>query len=216
LPALVSAVSLLLDAILLDLDGVLIDSGEATFELYKRLFRKFSLPEPSHGVWFANRGLPAKPMLALLLPEGKKNDAALIGKMNEEMVPVSISLIPEIKLFGGVREFLEAARGISKAVVTNRRLLTTNTILEYNDLDGFFKAVVAGDMVERQKPFPDPLLLALKKLGVKKQGAVYVGDTILDVQAGKAAGIRTVIVHNRLEGAECVSSFKELQALLGI
>jgi phosphoglycolate phosphatase len=51
---------------------------------------------------------------------------------------------------------------------------------------------VSGDQVKRSKPAPDSLLKACKNLGTKPEHCVYIGDAPRDIEAGKAAGMRTV------------------------
>jgi phosphoglycolate phosphatase len=54
--------------------------------------------------------------------------------------------------------------------------------------------VVSGDTTENRKPHPDPVLLALKELGVAPGRAVYVGDAPQDIASGRAAGVITIAV----------------------
>jgi phosphoglycolate phosphatase-like HAD superfamily hydrolase len=56
----------------------------------------------------------------------------------------------------------------------------------------FIEVFISMDDTSRHKPHPEPLLLALEKLQVAPKQAVYVGDSRHDMQAGRAAGLRTV------------------------
>lgn len=58
-------------------------------------------------------------------------------------------------------------------------------------LSKFFDLAITGDDVENPKPHPEGILKALGTLGVKKDEAVFLGDSNADIKAGKAAGIRT-------------------------
>jgi pyrophosphatase PpaX len=55
-----------------------------------------------------------------------------------------------------------------------------------------FDAVVAAEDSERHKPEPDPVLVALERLGAGPEGACYVGDSPFDVESGRAAGVLTI------------------------
>jgi pyrophosphatase PpaX len=57
-----------------------------------------------------------------------------------------------------------------------------------------FGSVVCAEDTERNKPYPDPLLLAVETLGAGPAGAVYVGDSPYDLQAARGAGMRSVAV----------------------
>lgn len=53
-------------------------------------------------------------------------------------------------------------------------------------------AVISGDTTPHTKPHPEPLLEAARRIGVSPADCLYVGDDIRDIQAGRAAGMRTV------------------------
>jgi phosphoglycolate phosphatase-like HAD superfamily hydrolase len=59
-------------------------------------------------------------------------------------------------------------------------------------LGHLFDVIVGGDETERQKPSPEPLLLALDRLGAEPADAAYVGDSPFDMQAARAAGLYAV------------------------
>ena len=81
------------------------------------------------------------------------------------------------------------AHGIRVALVT----ASTRNVVEHNlarlNLDGVFEAIRYADDVERGKPHPDALLEALDELGVEPGASVYVGDTTVDLEMARAAGV---------------------------
>lgn len=78
------------------------------------------------------------------------------------------------------------------ALVTTRDREAVARFLQMNGLDGLFDAVITRDDVRRLKPHPEPILLAAQRLGLAPQECLMVGDTAVDIQAGGAAGARTV------------------------
>ena len=87
------------------------------------------------------------------------------------------------------------AEGRRLGVVTAKRRATLELAFEVlPELRRFFEVTVAAEDTERHKPNPDPLLLALERLGESADGAVYVGDSPFDVQAAKAAGAASIAV----------------------
>ena len=62
------------------------------------------------------------------------------------------------------------------------------------DLRSRMATVVVGDSTRQRKPHPDPILLALREMGVTADKAIYVGDAPTDIASGKAAGTTTVAV----------------------
>jgi HAD superfamily hydrolase (TIGR01549 family) len=99
------------------------------------------------------------------------------------------------KMIPGVREMLETlAEHYPMAVVSARDALTTRHFLEYFDLLPFFTMVVTSQTCKFTKPYPDPLLYAAEVLGVPAEACLMIGDTVVDVRAGKAAGAQTAAV----------------------
>jgi HAD superfamily hydrolase (TIGR01509 family) len=78
------------------------------------------------------------------------------------------------------------------AVVSARDERSTLAFLRQNGLDSYFDAVITALSAERTKPYPDPIILAASMLGVEPRACLMVGDTTVDVRAGKAAGAQTV------------------------
>ena len=66
---------------------------------------------------------------------------------------------------------------------------TVEVTFEVLPLERYFETVVTGDDTERHKPDPEPLLLALERLGASPSAAAYVGDSPFDIRAAKAAGM---------------------------
>jgi HAD superfamily hydrolase (TIGR01509 family) len=95
----------------------------------------------------------------------------------------------------GVRDMLEELHGkFPMAVVSARDELTTLAFLVQFGLDRFFDVVVTAHTCEHTKPFPEPVQFAAKALGLDPAECLMVGDTIVDIKAGRLAGAQTVAV----------------------
>ncbi|HNV85936.1 MAG TPA: HAD-IA family hydrolase [Candidatus Omnitrophota bacterium] len=97
-------------------------------------------------------------------------------------------------LYPGVREILEFTGDIPKAVVTNKPLEHSLRILEGLGIRKFFCDILGGDSPRAKKPAPDALLHLVEKHAVPCPRTLMVGDSLIDLQAGKSAGIRTCAV----------------------
>jgi phosphoglycolate phosphatase len=96
--------------------------------------------------------------------------------------------------YPGVRETLEKLRNYQKAVISNKREDLSIRLLEDLGLAGYFAVVWGSDSVREKKPSPLPVLALLKKLSCWPDEAIMVGDSTYDIEAGKAAGVRTAAV----------------------
>ncbi len=96
-------------------------------------------------------------------------------------------------LIPGVDEMLATLKGrYPMAVVSARHEKSTMHFLEQFDLAKYFDVIVTGLSAAHTKPFPDPIFLAAEKMGVKPMECLMVGDTTVDIRAGKSAGAQTV------------------------
>lgn len=97
------------------------------------------------------------------------------------------------RLFPGVPDVLDAlcARGYRLGVVTSKRRSTTEAAVRAFGLDRWCGVIIVDEDVRRHKPHPEPVLLALSRLGVAADQALMVGDSAEDITAGRAAGAGT-------------------------
>jgi phosphoglycolate phosphatase-like HAD superfamily hydrolase len=78
------------------------------------------------------------------------------------------------------------------AVVSSRDENSAMAFLEQFNLVKYFDVVVTALSAEHTKPYPDPILLAAQKMGVRPEGCLMTGDTTVDIRAGRSAGAQTV------------------------
>ena len=93
----------------------------------------------------------------------------------------------------GVEEMLKRLYGrYPMSVVSARDGKSTMRFLTQFDLSKYFDPIVTGLSAAHTKPYPDPILLAAEKMGVRAEECLMIGDTTVDIRAGKAAGAQTV------------------------
>jgi HAD superfamily hydrolase (TIGR01509 family) len=97
------------------------------------------------------------------------------------------------QLVPGVKEMLQSlSRRYPLAVVSARDSASTQTFLDQFGLSSCFQVIVTAQTAEHTKPYPDPIYYSAKALQVPPETCLMVGDTIVDIRAGRAAGAQTV------------------------
>ena len=107
----------------------------------------------------------------------------------------SENLVKHTDFYPYGREILEHFRNKKQAICSNKPEIFVRKILE--SLDGLqhFQAIIGGDSVKTKKPHPEGLDLILKKLKVSPDEAVLIGDSPVDIETGKRAGVYTCVVN---------------------
>jgi N-acetyl-D-muramate 6-phosphate phosphatase len=106
------------------------------------------------------------------------------------------NLCRETRIFPGILELLESveARRLQWGIVTNKAERLARSLLDLLDVAKRAACIIGGDTTPHLKPHPDPLLAASRLLAIAPVNCVYVGDDRRDVEAGHAAGMKTVAV----------------------
>ena len=177
-------------ALIIDLDGTLVDSTNSVLQMYNTVFADFGLEPPHENKVRALFGRTTREFINTLAPElsddKKKAMFEALRKATIEVVP----LIKKGELCGHIPKFAEKYK---LAVVTNRGENSTNIILEKFDIRKYFDLVVSA-VLHEPKPSPDMLFYVLKQFGISPEEAVFLGDRDVDAMAGARAGVRTLLV----------------------
>ncbi len=105
------------------------------------------------------------------------------------------NLCRETRLFPGVSQLLEALaqRGCNWGIVTNKPRHLTEPLVAWLGLARPPMCIVSGDSTRNRKPHPEPMLHACERAGSAPAQCVYVGDAERDIQAGRQAGMKTLV-----------------------
>ncbi len=103
-------------------------------------------------------------------------------------------IIDNTRPYPHVKEVLEELKGYKKAVISNKREHLSRKTLEGLGLLNYFDTVLGSDSTPEKKPSPLPVRVVLERLNISPEEAIMVGDSDLDIQAGRGAGLRTVAV----------------------
>src|SRR5918999_1474810 len=177
-------------AILFDLDGTLIDSVELIVNSALYAFEKCGHPAPAAEEWLADLGLPLRTMFARFI-EDEARLAELVAGYREYQLANHDRLVRPYDEVARTLQTLHE-RGVALAVVTSKAEVLAQRGLAHVGLDGFFDVVVGLESCTRHKPDPEPVDIALRRLGIPAGRAAFVGDSPHDMAAGRAAGVTTI------------------------
>jgi pyrophosphatase PpaX len=176
-------------AILFDLDGTLVDTIPFILASVRHAFEGYGRC-PTDAEWIAGIGTPLRTQLAELASRPEDVEPlfaryrAFWAAEHDRMT----------RCFPGSLEIVRllAERGHPLGVVTAKLEGGARRTLVHTGLDAYLTAVVGADSCARAKPDPEPVLLALSRLGREPSEALMIGDSPHDLVAGRRAGVRTV------------------------
>ncbi|HEX7191747.1 MAG TPA: HAD family hydrolase [Thermoanaerobaculia bacterium] len=171
-----------------DWDGTLVDTAEATYRCYERVFDSFGIAfdrevyaryySPNWYHTFRQIGLPEE--------HWPLADERWLAHFAAE----------QIDLVDGVHEVLYelSARDVAAAIVTSGTRDRVTREMHAQGVSPRFRECVFGSDVISKKPHPEALLLCIERLGVTPSEAVYIGDSPEDVAMAKAAGVFSIAI----------------------
>lgn len=176
--------------VLFDLDGTLVDSGEMILSSFRHAARTVLARDVADEQFAALVGG------SNIHDQMRTLDAARVDELVAAYREHNEPLHDGLEAFAGVQPILERLRaeGRRLGIVTAKRRATVDLAFGVLPLERYFDAVVTSELTKRHKPDPEPVFVALEKLGSTPAEAAFVGDSPYDIGAGKAAGVFAVAV----------------------
>jgi beta-phosphoglucomutase len=211
-----------LDAVLFDLDGVLIDSEPLHEEAKRRVFDHFGIVVPET-VYDRFKGRTDAEVLAYAAEhhaDGRVSTQDLVERKREEFWRLLDGLAP----IDGAEAFVEAAAARYRiGLCTSASRHTRELAFDPLGWEEHFEAFVTAEDVTCSKPDPEPYRLVAEKLGVAPERCLVVEDSLSGVRSARAAGARVAALTTSMERDELeaagahvvVESFTELAGRLG-
>ncbi len=184
-----------IQAVLFDLDGTFADTAPDLGYAVNLMRKARNLPPVSDEKTRPVTSSGARGLLGAGF--GITPDHADYPAMRDEFLNLyEANLCRETRLFDGMAQLVDTleARALAWGIVTNK---AERFALPLMSLLGYGKraaCVIGGDTTGKMKPHPDPLYAAARQLHVAPEACLYVGDDERDVQAGRAAGMKTIAV----------------------
>jgi len=184
----------MIEAVLFDLDGTLIDTAPDMGRALNNLLIEENLPTiPLETIRpFVSQG----GLVLTRLGFSEHVDESEIESLRLRFLDHYHAIIADDSvLFENFEQVLGSLeqRGIPWGIVTNKPEWLTTPLLEQMDLGQRAAVVICGDTLEQRKPHPLPLIVAAETIGIDCESCVYVGDDARDIVAGKAANMKTLV-----------------------
>jgi beta-phosphoglucomutase len=199
-----------LQAVVFDMDGVIVDSHPAHRFAWKEFLRTFGKQVSEEELDFVMDGRKREDILIHFLGPLSPAQLEQYGRMKNDLFWQAAS---EVVPIPGAFEFIDCVHraGITMAVATSASASRTHFILRRAGLLTFFRAIITGDQVRQGKPDPGIYRLACERIGCPPGAAVAVEDAASGVRAAKEAGLKCVGIagdrpgeHLTSAGADCV------------
>jgi len=181
---------------LFDMDGTLVDTFMLIYDSFNNALDENGRPQLSKTDFKEKLfGKPVDDTLEDLIGE---IDAAGISKLLKDFERHWLKNLDQVKIFKDVALTLKHLKdkGVKLGVVSTSPRDVIDLTLREVGIRSFFDVIIGEEDVENKKPHHEPITTALDQFRVPPEGAVFVGDTIYDIQAGNNAGCCTVLLLN--------------------
>lgn len=179
-----------IEAVIFDVDGVLVESKEANIFMFQAVLAKAGYPTPTRKEILDCFHLPLRQSLERLTGSSDPEEIQRIwdSAHDPSVRPPHLYQFPD--------EIDDVLRRLNKSyrlgIVTSRSRGGMESVFMAHPIQHFFDVVVVFEDYNNPKPHPEPLLLAAKQLRVHPEAIAYVGDSTSDVEAAKAAGMKSI------------------------
>ena len=188
-------------AVLFDLDGTLIDTAADFVRIIGKMSQENNWQAPSETDIRQQVSAGASAMVKLMLEHNGQTqftEDELLGYRQQFLDDYEADICVDSCVFDELEALLMTLeqKGTPWGIVTNKPRYLAESLLSKMRLDERCSVLVCPEDVSRTKPDPEPMYLALEKLGIARGGSacvLYVGDHIRDIEAGNAAGMPTIL-----------------------
>jgi pyrophosphatase PpaX len=175
--------------VLFDLDGTLVDSLELILSSYRHTMQEHLGHCPADDEWLETMGTPLRQQLQRFARSPAELEAMFQTYVAHNQANHDRLLRP----FPGMRDSIRALHraGYRLGVVTSKIREYALRELKTCELDGLFAALVSAGDVGNPKPHPEPVERGVQSLELEPRDVLFVGDSLYDLLAGRAAGVDT-------------------------
>lgn len=178
-----------ISTVLFDLDGTLIDSIRLIIDSYHHTLAAHGLPPRSDEEWLAGIGTPLTVQFRDWADDPATLQAMVATYREFNLAHHDARVSPYPGVVNVVRSLRQ--RSLRVGLVTSKNTAGARRGLRLVGLEESMEVIIGADDVRHPKPHPEPITLAMDRLGVTAAETIYVGDSLHDMHAGRGAGVRT-------------------------
>ena len=178
-----------MDLLIWDLDGTLIDSRRDIAHCVNWTLQDMDLAPIPHEHIYRYVGHGVRALIQGAVEEAHGHDYNSAMKIFDSHYRAH--LLDHTRLYAGMSEVLDYYGDKKMAIITNKPQHYTDPIIEGLQIGSYFEAILGREACEQMKPHPQPLLKVMDMLSVREERTVMIGDTEIDIEAGKRAGVQT-------------------------
>jgi len=191
--------------LIFDVDGTILDTEATILKSLQKVLAREGEEYQIEELRFA-LGIPGKETLQRL----NMTHAECI---HSEWTKEILKFTDEVNVFKGLEEIIKVLsnKNVTMGIVTSKTHQELKDEFDPFGLSSYFKYTINANDTEKHKPNPDPLLACLEGLGANQSDAIYIGDSIYDMQCAESAGVRFALA---LWGAKTVERFESADYIL--
>lgn len=180
-----------INTVLFDFDGTIMNTNNVIIQSWQHTFRTVEGKERPVEEIVRTFGEPLYVTMEKVLPQVTVEEGVAIYRDYHYD-----NFQDLVQVFPGILELLTKLkeRGYKVGLVTSRLWQTTVIGLEKYDMQKYFDAIITHDDTDKHKPDPEPVNIALERLGTKAEEAIMVGDSMFDILCAKNAGVKAALV----------------------
>lgn len=199
--------------VIFDCDGVMFDSRKANIAYYNTILSHFGKPGLAEDDTTIVHMSTAEESINHLFSGDPRLAEAHAYRLEVDYQKFFSLMVMEPHLV----EVLEALHSRYRIALATNRTTTIHRVLEVFKLDGYFDLVVSALDVDKPKPHPEQVHKILSHFGIQPREVLFVGDSLIDYEATRRAGVFFVAYkHSQLSADMHISDLRELTHLLGV
>lgn len=175
----------MLQAIIFDVDGTILDTEQAILQSLQRTLREETEKEYALDELRFALGIPGKDTLRQLNVDD-------LETVHQKWSAAVLDFSQEVSVFSNMEAVIQslASKPLQLGIVTSKTRQEVTDEFDPFKLSNYFTQIISASDTVQHKPHPEPLITCLELLQVAPEDAIYIGDSIYDLQCAKQAGVK--------------------------